>query len=95
MAALESLAQLRPAFRKEGTVTAGALIGTAVGMWMGGGLTDLYRQFFHFPVLVYRLDVSWTSVEGPRRTSYHVEVRPGPDGVGACFRLWIPAAGPA
>jgi hypothetical protein len=27
---------------------------------------------------VYRLDVSWTGVEGPRRTSYHVEVRPGP-----------------
>ena len=27
---------------------------------------------------VYRLDVSWTGVEGPRRTSYHLEVRPGP-----------------
>jgi hypothetical protein len=27
---------------------------------------------------VYRLDMSWTGAEGPRRTSYHVEVRPGP-----------------
>ncbi len=39
-------------------VLLGALIGTAVGMWMGGSLTDLYRQFFHFPVLIYRLDIS-------------------------------------
>ena len=27
---------------------------------------------------VYRLDVSWTGTSGPRRTSYHVEVRPAP-----------------
>jgi putative ABC transport system permease protein len=39
-------------------VLIGALLGTAVGMWLGGGMTNLYRQFFHFPVLVFRLDAS-------------------------------------
>jgi putative ABC transport system permease protein len=37
-------------------VLIGALAGTAVGAWLGSGLTELYTQFFRFPVLAYRLD---------------------------------------
>jgi putative ABC transport system permease protein len=39
-------------------VLIGAAIGIGLGVWMGGGMTSLYAQFFRFPVLVYRLDVS-------------------------------------
>ena len=39
-------------------VLIGAVIGIGLGVWMGGGMTNLYAQFFRFPVLVYRLDVS-------------------------------------
>jgi putative ABC transport system permease protein len=39
-------------------VLIGAAIGIALGVWMGGGMTNLYARFFRFPVLVYRLDVS-------------------------------------
>jgi putative ABC transport system permease protein len=34
-------------------VLAGALVGTAVGVWFGRGLTELYGQFFRFPDLEY------------------------------------------
>lgn len=34
---------------------AGALLGIAVGAWMGFGMTRLYADFFHFPILEYRL----------------------------------------
>ena len=33
----------------------GALIGVAAGTWLGSGLTNLYNQFFRFPLLDYRL----------------------------------------
>jgi putative ABC transport system permease protein len=39
------------------SVLLGALVGTAVGVWLGGALTELYGQFFRFPRLEYR--VSW------------------------------------
>lgn len=39
-------------------VLIGAVVGTALGIWLGSGMLDLYRQFYRFPVLVYRLDVS-------------------------------------
>lgn len=32
-------------------------LGSAVGGWMGHGLTRFYTRFFHFPVFLYRLDV--------------------------------------
>lgn len=31
----------------------GAILGTAVGMWAGKGLTQVYTQFFQFPLLQY------------------------------------------
>jgi putative ABC transport system permease protein len=33
----------------------GVLIGVAAGAWLGQMIIGLYNQFFHFPVLVYRL----------------------------------------
>ena len=35
--------------------SAGAVIGIAVGGWLGQGMTALYADFFHFPILEYRL----------------------------------------
>lgn len=35
----------------------GAIVGVAVGMWLGQGLTRLYADFFHFPILRYEADV--------------------------------------
>ena len=35
----------------------GVVIGTAAGGWLGAGLTELYNQYFHFPILLYRLSV--------------------------------------
>jgi putative ABC transport system permease protein len=34
----------------------GAAAGVALGAWLGWALTRLYTSFFHFPVLLYRLD---------------------------------------
>ncbi|HWN70332.1 MAG TPA: ABC transporter permease, partial [Haliangium sp.] len=39
-------------------VLIGAVIGIGLGVWMGAGMTSLYAQYFRFPVLVYRLDLS-------------------------------------
>jgi putative ABC transport system permease protein len=39
-------------------VLIGAVIGIGLGVWLGGGMTNLYARYFRFPVLVYRLDVS-------------------------------------
>jgi putative ABC transport system permease protein len=39
-------------------VGAGVVLGTIVGAWMGAGMTQLYTQFFHFPVFDYYLDAS-------------------------------------
>lgn len=39
-------------------VVLGALLGVAGGVWMGSGLAALYRDFFFFPFLHYRLQPS-------------------------------------
>lgn len=31
----------------------GSVIGLALGAWMGSGMTQMYTQFFHFPILEY------------------------------------------
>jgi putative ABC transport system permease protein len=33
----------------------GALVGTIAGAWLGLGMTRIYTEFFHFPILQYRL----------------------------------------
>jgi putative ABC transport system permease protein len=35
---------------------AGATIGIGVGAWLGAAMTRVYAVFFHFPILLYRLD---------------------------------------
>jgi len=37
-------------------VILGALGGVAIGAWMGRGLTEMYQEFFRFPLLSYRVD---------------------------------------
>lgn len=34
----------------------GAAFGIALGTWFGRGMTEMYTMFFHFPILLYRLD---------------------------------------
>ncbi len=34
----------------------GALLGVTLGAWLGHGMTEFYGDFFHFPVLEFRLD---------------------------------------
>ena len=34
----------------------GVVLGTVVGAWLGRGLTELYAEFYRFPVLLFRLD---------------------------------------
>jgi putative ABC transport system permease protein len=51
--------------------TLGTLIGGIGGRLLGGGLVDLYTQFFRFPTLRFTMDYSalgWrcSSVSGPR-----------------------------
>ncbi len=41
----------------------GAVIGLTAGAWLGAALTHLYARFYHFPVLVYRLN-GQTAVAG-------------------------------
>jgi putative ABC transport system permease protein len=36
-------------------VLLGALLGTGIGAWLGGGLTELYADIFRFPLARYRL----------------------------------------
>ena len=36
----------------------GTLLGTLGGAWMGHGMTGLYRDFFRFPILEYRLSAA-------------------------------------
>ncbi|MGJ3251946.1 MAG: ABC transporter permease [Elainellaceae cyanobacterium] len=36
----------------------GAVLGIAVGMWLGRGLTQLYTSFFRFPLLQYEADIA-------------------------------------
>ena len=35
----------------------GASLGALVGAWLGHGLTQMYTQFFHFPIFHFRLDL--------------------------------------
>jgi len=52
-------------FKMVSVVTVGgAITGVALGVWMGSGLTRLYAEFFHFPILNYRFTatVAITSV---------------------------------
>ncbi len=37
--------------------TVGALVGIAVGVWLGKAVTGMYAQFYHFPEYLYRFDV--------------------------------------
>lgn len=37
-------------------VFGGAALGIAVGLWLGNGLTNMYSQFFRFPVHDYKID---------------------------------------
>ncbi|MCC6552480.1 MAG: FtsX-like permease family protein [Polyangiaceae bacterium] len=39
-------------------VLAGAAVGTAAGLWLGRGMTRLYADYFHFPVLELRVTAS-------------------------------------
>lgn len=32
------------------------VLGCLVGAWLGRGMTDMYTAYFHFPILLYRLD---------------------------------------
>jgi putative ABC transport system permease protein len=41
---------------------AGGAIGTAVGAWLGNGLTRIYTRFFRFPSLHYQLDADVVAV---------------------------------
>lgn len=44
-------------------ITGGIVLGLAVGMRFGWGMTSLYSEFFHFPVLRYVLEphtIAWT-----------------------------------
>lgn len=43
--------------------TLGGAIGVAFGAWLGRGMTRLYTEFYHFPILEYRLAVK-VAVQG-------------------------------
>jgi len=38
-------------------VLIGAILGIAAGAYLGSGLLDVYKEYFRFPELVYRLDI--------------------------------------
>jgi putative ABC transport system permease protein len=44
-------------------VVLGALAGTGIGYWLGDALTDLYRDYYHFPALDFRLP-GWVAPAG-------------------------------
>lgn len=46
-----------------GIVLVGALVGTAVGYWLGVMMIDLYTAYYHFPVLTFRM-AGWVPVAG-------------------------------
>lgn len=48
-----------------GAVGTGALVGIVLGAWLGEGLAAMYRDFFHFPALVFsisRATLAWVVV---------------------------------
>jgi putative ABC transport system permease protein len=42
-------------------VAVGLVAGIGMGVYLGGGLVEIYRQYFHFPALQFRLPVSVTA----------------------------------
>lgn len=42
-------------------VTVGLAAGIGMGVYLGGGMVEIYRQYFHFPALQFRLPVSVTT----------------------------------
>ncbi len=42
-------------------VVVGVTLGTAVGVWLGRGMTEMYTKFYKFPELGYEFDVSIVS----------------------------------
>src|SRR5690606_1798409 len=43
-----------------GPILVGALLGTALGIWLAAAMADLYAQFYQFPITRYRQD--WSTV---------------------------------
>jgi putative ABC transport system permease protein len=43
-------------------VILGAIAGAVAGFYLGRGFTGLYAEYFHFPVLIYRLDVRTAAI---------------------------------
>lgn len=41
----------------------GGVLGVAAGAWLGAGMTRIYTEFYHFPILEYRLAVK-VAIEG-------------------------------
>ena len=39
------------------SIISGAVIGIGLGIWLGSAMTDLYTEYFHFPVLLFQ--VGW------------------------------------
>jgi len=37
--------------------TIGSIIGLSLGAWMGAGMTNMYTEFFHFPILKYSFSI--------------------------------------
>ena len=58
----------------------GIVIGLAVGLWLGHGVTRLYTEFFHFPFLVF--------VQDPRRYLWAVLTGAGAAMLGAARAVW-------
>jgi putative ABC transport system permease protein len=43
-------------------IVIGATLGTGLGVWLGAGLAELYRQFFHFPSLQFQIQPDMVAV---------------------------------
>lgn len=43
-------------------IVIGATLGTGLGVWLGAGLAELYRQFFHFPSLQFQIHPDMVAV---------------------------------
>jgi putative ABC transport system permease protein len=61
------------------------VLGTLLGMWLGRGLTEMYTEFFRFPVLEFRFD--WAVVIGAVLVSLAAGVLGTLAAVGQAVRL--------
>ncbi len=43
-------------------VVVGVTVGTAIGAWLGKGMTEMYSKFYKFPVFLYEFDLSIISL---------------------------------